>query len=32
VFADEEFSEAWEAALFVDDVADEEVELEDSNG
>lgn len=32
VFADEDFSEAWEAALFVDDVADEEVELEDANG
>jgi len=32
VFADEEFSEAWEAALFVDDVTDEDVELEDSNG
>lgn len=32
VFADEEFSEAWEAALFVDDVSDEDVELEDSDG
>lgn len=28
VFADEEFSEAWEAALFVDDIDDTEVELE----
>lgn len=28
VFADEDFSEAWEAALFVDDVDDTEVELE----
>jgi ParB-like chromosome segregation protein Spo0J len=32
VFADEDFSEAWEAALFIDDVPDEDVELEESDG
>ena len=30
VFSDDEFSEAWEAALFIDDVDDSQVNLEDS--
>ncbi len=32
VFADEEFSEAWDAAIFVDEVPDAEVELESPEG